>query len=121
VPGASENIRVYSILGKFLEHSRIFYFHNDGNDEYLIGSADWMYRNLDHRVEAITPIEDPTLRERLREILETMLTDRGHAWELEPDGRWIRRSTPDNRPASDTHDLLMARFLRTAKKSRQGR
>jgi polyphosphate kinase len=121
VPGASENIRVYSILGKFLEHSRIFYFHNGGNDEYLIGSADWMYRNLDHRVEAITPIEDPTLRERLREILDTMLADRGHAWELEPDGRWIRRSTPDNRPASDTHDLLMARFLRTAKKSRQGR
>jgi polyphosphate kinase len=100
VPGASENIRVYSILGRFLEHSRIFYFHNGGNDEYLIGSADWMYRNLDHRIEAVTPIEDPTLRERLREILDTMLSDRGHAWELEPDGRWIRRSTPDNRPAS---------------------
>jgi len=121
VPGMSENIRVYSILGRFLEHSRIFYFHNGGNEEYLIGSADWMYRNLDYRIEAITPMEDPLLRDRLKEILDTMLSDRGHAWELEPDGRWTRRSTPDNRPASDTHDLLMARFLRVAKKTRQGR
>jgi polyphosphate kinase len=121
VPGLSENIRIYSILGRFLEHSRIFWFQNAGNDEYYIGSADWMYRNLDYRVEAVTPIEDPSLRDRLKEILDTMLNDRGHAWELEADGRWIRRSTPDNRPASDTHDLLMARFLRTAKKTRQGR
>jgi polyphosphate kinase len=121
VPGLSENIRIYSILGRFLEHSRIFWFQNDGNEEYYIGSADWMYRNLDFRVEAVTPIEDPGLRDRLKEILETMLTDRGHAWELEPDGRWLRRSNPDGRPAPDTHDLLMARFLRTAKKSRQGR
>ncbi len=119
VPGMSENIRVYSILGRFLEHSRIFCFHNSGHDEYYIGSADWMYRNLDYRIEAVTPIEDPALRDRLKEILETMLSDRGHAWELEPDGTWTRRSTPDNRPASDTHELLMARFLRMAKKSRQ--
>ena len=121
VPGLSENIRIYSILGRFLEHSRIFWFQNNGAEEYYIGSADWMYRNLDYRVEAVTPIEDVQLRERIKEILDTMLNDRGHAWELEPDGTWIRRSTPDNRPASDTHDLLMARFLRTAKKTRQGR
>jgi polyphosphate kinase len=121
LPGLSENIRIYSILGRFLEHSRIFYFQNAGNEEYYIGSADWMYRNLDYRVEAVTPIEDPSLRERLKDILDTMLGDRGHAWELESDGKWTRRSTPDNRAASDTHDLLMARFLRTAKKSRQGR
>ena len=80
-----------------------------------------MYRNLDYRVEAVTPVEDPALRERLREILDIMLADKGHAWELESDGTWTRRSTPDNRPASDTHELLMARFLRTAKKVRQGR
>jgi polyphosphate kinase len=121
VPGLSDNIRIYSILGRFLEHSRIFWFQNCGNDEYYIGSADWMYRNLDYRVEAVTPIEDPSLRDRLKDILDTMLNDRGHAWELESDGRWIRRSTADNRPASDTHDLLMARFLRTARKTRQGR
>ena len=122
VPGLSENVRVYSILGRFLEHSRIFWFQNDGSPEYFyIGSADWMYRNLDYRVEAITPVEDPALQQRLREILDIMLADKGHAWELEPDGTWTRRSTPDNRPASDTHELLMARFTRTAKKVRQGR
>ena len=137
VPGLSDRIRVFSILGRFLEHSRIFWFQNgsvptsgspDGDggawastDEFYFGSADWMYRNLDYRVEAITPVEDPALRERLREILDVMLADKGHAWELEPDGTWTRRSTPDNRPASDTHELLMARFLRTAKKVRQGR
>ncbi len=121
VQGLSENIHVYSILGRFLEHSRIFYFQNAGNEEYFIGSADWMYRNLDYRVEAVAPIEDPALRDRLKEILDTMLSDRGHAWELQADGKWIRRSTPDHRPASDTHDLLMARFMRTARKTRQGR
>ncbi len=121
VPGLSENVRVYSILGRFLEHSRIFHFQNDGAGEFYIGSADWMYRNLDYRVEAITPVEDPALQQRLREILDIMLADKGHAWELEPDGTWTRRSTPDNRPASDTHELLMARFTRTAKKVRQGR
>ena len=122
VPGVSENIRVFSILGRFLEHSRIFYFHNGGaGEEYYIGSADWMYRNLDYRVEAVAPVEDPLLRERLRDILETMLADRGHAWELNADGRWLLRQTADGRPASDTQELMMARFLRTARKTRQGR
>ena len=121
VPGLSENIRVYSILGRFLEHSRIFYFANGDNEEYYIGSADWMYRNLDHRVEAVAPVEDPAVRARLKEILDIMLNDRGHAWELESDGTWNQRSHPDNRPASDTQDLLMARFLRAEKKTRQGR
>jgi polyphosphate kinase len=122
VPGMSERIHVYSILGRFLEHSRIFYFLNGGNEEYYLGSADWMYRNLDHRVEAITPIDDPALRLRLADILETMLADHGHAWELEPDGRWLRRRPTDTgNPASDTQDLLMARATRLAKRSRAGR
>jgi polyphosphate kinase len=122
VPGMSERIHVYSILGRFLEHSRIFYFLNGGNEEYYLGSADWMYRNLDHRVEAITPIDDPALRLRLADILETMLADHGHAWELEPDGRWLRRRPTDpGNPASDTQDLLMARATRLAKRSRAGR
>lgn len=118
VPGLSENIRVVSILGRFLEHSRIFYFQNDGNEEYYIGSADWMYRNLDYRVEAITPVEDPTLREHLKEILDLGLADHGHAWTLQPDGAWTRRVTPDGRPASGMQELLMARFARRAKKNR---
>jgi polyphosphate kinase len=115
VPGLSENIHVVSILGRFLEHSRIFYFLNGGNEEYYIGSADWMYRNLDYRVEAITPVEEPMLREHLKEILDLGLADHGHAWTLEPDGTWQRRSTPDGRPASGMQELLMARFARKAK------
>jgi polyphosphate kinase len=121
VQGMSENIKVVSILGRFLEHSRIFYFLNGGAEEFYIGSADWMYRNLEYRVEATTPIEDPSLRDRLREILDTMLADRGHAWELNADGAWTRRATENGRPASDTQELMMARAARAAKKTRQGR
>ncbi len=115
VAGLSENIRVIGILGPFLEHSRIFYFKNGGDEEYLIGSADWMYRNLDHRVEAITPIEDRALQQRLRDILDTMLADHGHAWELHSSGKWIARKPPDGQSTPGTHDLLMARTLHDAK------
>src|SRR5579883_1759959 len=67
VPGLSENIRVVSIVGRFLEHSRIFYFQNGGEEEVYIGSADWMARNLDRRVEVVVPVEDPDLRAKLRD------------------------------------------------------
>ena len=116
VPGLSENIRVVCVLGRFLEHSRIFYFQNDGAEEYFIGSADWMYRNLDFRVEAIAPVLDPLLREHLKEILDLGLADHGYAWTLEPDATWKRRTAPDGRPASGMQELLMARFARRAKK-----
>ena len=116
MPGLSENIQVISILGRFLEHTRIFYFQNDGNDEYYMGSADWMYRNLDNRVEAIAPVEDPALREQLKEILELGLADHGYAWTLGSDGLWTRRTTPDGRPASGMQEILMARYARKAKK-----
>jgi polyphosphate kinase len=123
VPGLSENIRIVSILGRFLEHSRIYYFHNDGQEEYLIGSADWMNRNLDYRVEAIVPVEDPGLRTTLREILDISLNDTGHAWELQADGAWVRRqSQKDNGKAGlATQDHLMMRHANAAKKSRRGR
>ena len=121
VPGMSENIRVVSILGRFLEHSRIFHFRNDdpgdgSREEFYIGSADWMYRNLQHRVEAITPIWDPAARGVLRDILDTMLADTGHAWELQPDGTWPRRPNPAGRQSSDTQELMMSRASRQAKK-----
>jgi polyphosphate kinase len=115
-PGLSENIQVISILGRFLEHSRVFYFLNGGDEEYYIGSADWMYRNLDNRVEAVVPVEEPALREQLKEILELGLADHGYAWTLESDGTWKRRSTPDSRPASGMQEILMARYSRKAKK-----
>ncbi|NJO42994.1 MAG: polyphosphate kinase 1 [Cyanobacteria bacterium RU_5_0] len=91
IKGVSENIRVISIVGRFLEHSRVFYFHNNRQEELYIGSADWMPRNLDRRVEAVTPIEDPDLAKDLEEILGIMLSDNRQAWELQPDGSYIQR------------------------------
>jgi len=89
VPGLSDNIRVRSIVGRWLEHSRIYYFGaQDG--EYLIGSADMMERNLDRRVEAIVPIEAPEMQIRLREILDLDLADDTRAWKLGPDGTWSK-------------------------------
>lgn len=91
VRGLSESIRVVSILGRFLEHARIFHFGNAGADEYFIGSADWRPRNLRRRVEVVTPVRDPGCTRRLDEILRTELDD-PTAWELRPDGSYHRRS-----------------------------
>ena len=91
VPGLSDNIRVRSIIGRFLEHSRIFYFANDGNEEIYIGSADWMMRNLNRRVEVVCPVQDPRLRQYLKEeALEAYLKDNANARELLPDGSYLR-------------------------------
>ncbi|MEQ8962381.1 MAG: polyphosphate kinase 1, partial [Coleofasciculus sp. C2-GNP5-27] len=95
VVGVSDNIRVISIVGRFLEHSRIYYFYNQGDEEVYIGSADWMRRNLDRRVEAITPVEDPEIIKDLQEILAVMMADNRQAWELQPDGRYIQRQPED--------------------------
>ena len=94
VPGLTENISVRSIVGRFLEHSRIFHFA-DGSDDplegtFLIGSADWMHRNLSERVEAAVPVADKRLRARLWEILEICLADRRTAWELQDHGGYLR-------------------------------
>ena len=109
VPGMSENITVQSVIGRFLEHSRIYYFHNNGEGEYYIGSADWMYRNLNNRVECITPIYEPGLRARLKEILDIMLSDQRQAWDMHADGSYVQR-TPDpgnEKSARGTHERLM--------------
>src|SRR5262249_32852150 len=89
MPGVSDHIRVRSLIGRFLEHSRIFHFHNDGQPEYLIGSADLMPRNLDRRVEATVPVLVPALQAKLQHILDLCLADRRQAWELKGD-RWTR-------------------------------
>lgn len=115
VEGMSQNIRVVSILGRFLEHSRIFWFHNDGEEEIFIGSADWMYRNLDYRVEAITPIEDAGNRAALKEMLETMLAD-PTAWTLQADGKWRREQSTESSTSPATQEFLMNRALRESKK-----
>ena len=78
----SETVNVYSVVGRFLEHSRIFYFENAGDPEYYTGSADWMTRNLDNHVEAVAPIEDPEIRQQLRYNLEVVLVDNRMCWEM---------------------------------------
>lgn len=90
IPGLSENIRVRSIVGTFLEHSRIFYFSNNGSPEYYMGSADWMPRNLDKRVEILFPVEDPVLQEEIRNILDIQLADTKKAHLLMPDGTYVK-------------------------------
>ena len=105
VPGLSENIRVRSIVGRFLEHSRVMYFANDGNGEIYIGSSDWMHRNLSRRVEVVCPIEDPKLRAYLKdEVLQAYLRDNVNARELGPDGLYkLVKSGPENRFDSQIH------------------
>ncbi|MCG6862473.1 MAG: polyphosphate kinase 1 [Chromatiaceae bacterium] len=97
IPGVSEGTRVVSIVGRFLEHARILYFRNGGDEEYYIGSADMMQRNLESRVEVHAPVEDPELRQELRLILDVQLADQRSAWEMQPDGTYVQR-----KPADDT-------------------
>lgn len=110
VAGLSDNIRVTSIIGRFLEHSRVFYFRNSAKDpiegEFYIGSADWMYRNLTLRVEAIAPVEERSNRERIWEALQLQLQDQVQAWSMQPDGSYRKKETADSR-AVGTHEALM--------------
>lgn len=92
IKGLSENIRVISIVGRFLEHARVYYFRNNGEEEYLIGSADIMNRNLESRVEAVVPVEREASRETLRLLIETQLADQRLAWEMQPDGSYRQRT-----------------------------
>jgi polyphosphate kinase len=110
VEGLSENIRVVSIIGRFLEHSRIYYFFNGGDEQVLIGSADWMTRNLDRRVEAIVPVEDPDIAKDLHEILGIMLADNRQAWDLQNNGSYIQRHAPEGGETISTHKIMMAMY-----------
>lgn len=107
VPGVSENIRVSSIIGRFLEHDRIFYFGNDGDPEILMGSADWRRRNLVERVEALVRITDPGQLSRLENILHLALWDNRLAWDLHEDGSYRLRIPQEGEPVRAYHDLLM--------------
>ena len=91
IPGLSETARVISIVGRFLEHTRIYYFQNGGDEEYFIGSADCMKRNLESRVEVVTPVESENLRAELREMLDSQLADYRNAWEMQSDGSYLKR------------------------------
>ena len=106
IKGLSENISVVSVVGRFLEHARIFYFHNGGNEEYFIGSADLMKRNLESRVEVVTPVEDKQLQARLKEILEVQLKNR-RVWDMQPDGSYLRRAPGEKEEQRTVHEILI--------------
>ena len=107
LPGVSEHIRVMSIVGRFLEHSRAFCFHNNGDGEVYIGSADWMPRNFDRRIEAAAPIEDPTHRQTIMGILELMWQDNRQAWDLRPDGTYEQRRPLAGEPERSAQKIFM--------------
>lgn len=107
VPGVSENISVRSIIGRFLEHSRIFCFGNGGTPEYYLGSADWMPRNFDRRVETVAPIEDVVLHARLESLLRTCLEDNRQAWLLQPDGTYVQQQPKAGAAERASHALLL--------------
>jgi polyphosphate kinase len=107
VPGVSESIRVRSVLGVFLEHARVFWFGAGGANRVYLGSADWMYRNLDSRIEAVVPVADPAIAQQLIDLLGLYLADTAGAWELGPDGAWRRvRPQPGEAPLSVQERLM---------------
>jgi polyphosphate kinase len=108
VPGLSQSIRVFSTLGRFLEHGRIYRFENDGEPAYFIGSADWMRRNLSNRMESIMPVTDAAICAELEHILSVYEQDNCTAWDMQPDGTYLRRRH------ADTDECLAAqeRFIR---------
>jgi polyphosphate kinase len=114
VPGLSENITVVSVLGRFLEHERLFAFHG-AESRYFLGSADMMPRNLDSRVEVLAPVEDPALRAEIDVLLETSLSDTRSSFQLQPDGTWERRRPAPGEPERSAQEELMARALEAAR------
>jgi len=127
IEGVSETVDVYSVVGRFLEHSRIYYFENGARDpdlpdddigrgrpEYFIGSADWMTRNLDSRVEAIAPVEDREIRKQLRYVLALLLHDNRNCWEMNADGTYEQRQPGPDEPEISTQEVLMEQARRAA-------
>jgi polyphosphate kinase len=120
LPGVSEHIRVVSIVGRFLEHARLYYFHNGGKGEYYLGSADAMQRNLERRVEVLVPISDERLQTELRVFFETQLGDQRGAWDMQSDGSYVQRSGPAGAKHSQQQMIERAeRRLREATRLRR--
>jgi polyphosphate kinase len=117
--GYSENIRVVSILGRFLEHDRIFYFHNNGQPLLFIGSADWRNRNLKDRVELIAPIKREELQQQLTQMLDDALNDNRLAWELDADGQYRLRLPTGNETQNNFHEILIKQARKRAKKAKK--
>ncbi|HEX8984996.1 MAG TPA: polyphosphate kinase 1 [Bryobacteraceae bacterium] len=122
VPGVSENIKVTSIVGRFLEHSRVYYFHNGGHEEIYIGSADLMPRNIDHRVEVLFPVEDPRAMRRIRdEVLGVYLSDNVKARRMLPDGTYIRIKAGPGKKQINSQEWLLRTRRRVSGRGRKAR
>ena len=114
IPGISENISVRSIVGRFLEHSRIFWFRNGGREEIYISSADWMPRNLNDRVELMIGIDDIDIKQRIKKMLDIELEDNQKAYIMQPDGTWIKTAAEENKLcAQDYFQSLAEKRIRT--------
>jgi len=125
IPGISENVRIISVVGRFLEHARIYFFHNGGNEEYYIGSADLMTRNLESRVEVVAPVEDEKLRQELRLILDVQLSTKKHVWTMQQNGTYVQRAriseTESALSSQDTFIELAQKRKTAAAKHRQSK
>lgn len=119
IKGISENMRVVSVVGRFLEHTRIYYFFNQGEDEYFMGSADTMKRNLEDRVETVFPVEAPELREKIRELIDLQLNDPRSAWDMNPDGSYTQRRAKFVRNNQSSQERLIALTQKRDEKRRK--
>ena len=124
IAGLSENVRVIGLVGRFLEHTRIYYFQNGDDEEYFIGSADLMRRNLESRVEVITPVEEPRLRQELRLILDAQLSSRKNVWEMQADGSYVEIKETGGKDSKDSQQIfidLAQKRMAAAAKHRQSK
>jgi polyphosphate kinase len=125
IPGLSENVRIISVVGRFLEHARIYFFHNGGKEEYYIGSADLMTRNLESRVEVVAPVDDDRLRQELRLIIDVQLSSKKHVWEMQPDGTYMQKivasAAEPSRSSQQTFIELAQKRKTAAAKHRQSK
>jgi len=119
VAGLSDSVRVISVVGRFLEHTRIFHFLNGGNEEYFIGSADCMKRNLEDRVEVVTPVEAPDLQRELQQILDVQLNDRRSAWEMQSDGSYVQRMPGEGEDPRGSQQILIELAERRQKEAQR--
>ena len=119
IPGVSENATVISVVGRFLEHARIYYFKNNGDEEYLVGSADAMQRNLESRVEVVAPVKAPKLREELRFILDAQLNDYRQAWEMRVDGTYVQRQPRNKDEEIGCHQRMIDRYTERNKQAKR--
>ena len=112
IPGISDNIQVVSIVGRFLEHARAYWFRNNDDPFLLIGSADLMPRNLDGRIEVLVPVLDPAIRSRIKATLDLQLADNVQSWKLQSDGTYVRLAPPRRGKAVDSQEVLAKHYGR---------